>query len=91
MLAIFGRDTNSDGIYDEFVFTDNVPAGGEGVNLSGQCVHSLVAIPATIVQTSGTLTNGVASVDVTLKDLKIPDILEGGGAGTAASLVYGTG
>ena len=84
VLAIFGRDTNSDGIYDELFFTDNVPAGGEAVSLSGQCPQ-FFGNPATIVQTSATLTNGVASLDVTLSDLKIPDILELGGSATGAN------
>ena len=51
VLAIFGRDTNSDGVYDEFVFTDNVPAGGEAVNLSGTVWSQFGASPVTIVQT----------------------------------------
>ena len=85
VLAIFGRDTNSDGIYDEFVFTDNVPAGGEAVNLSGQSQQFAGGNPPTIVQSSVTLINGVASVDVTVSDLKISDILEGGFSGTGAT------
>ena len=74
VLAAFGRDTDNNGNFDTFIFTDNVPVGGESVNLTGQN-SELGGSPITIVQTSATLTNGVASVDVTLKDLKIPALL----------------
>ena len=70
VMAAFGIDTNIDNIYDTYIFTDNVPAGAEVVNISGT-VGSV-----TIAQTSATLGNGIATVSATAQDLKIPDILE---------------
>ena len=35
VMAAFGIDTDIDNIYDNYIFTDNVPAGAEVVNISG--------------------------------------------------------
>ena len=60
----------ADNIYDNYIFTDNVPAGAETVNISG-AVGSV-----TIAQSSATLENGIVTVSLAAQDLKIPDILE---------------
>ena len=72
VMAAYARNTNfpADNVYDNYIFTDNVPAGAETVNISG-AVGSV-----TIAQTSATLENGIVTVSPTAQDLKIPDILE---------------
>jgi hypothetical protein len=70
-MAAYARDiAPADGTYDTYIFTDNVPAGAEKVNISG-AVGSV-----TIAQSSATLENGIATVSLAAQDLKIPDILE---------------
>ena len=77
VMAAYGRDTDLNGIYDQWYFTDNVPAGAETVNISGSATHPIIApSTVTIAQTSATLENGIATVSATAQDLKIQDILE---------------
>ena len=71
VMAAFAQDIiGPDGIYDNYIFTDNVPAGAETVNIGGS-VGSV-----TIAQSGATLENGIVTVSATAQDLKIPDILE---------------
>ena len=42
VFAAYGVDTDNDGDVDEFIFTDNVPAGAENVSISGGASASVV-------------------------------------------------
>ena len=72
VMAAYARNTNfpADNVYDDYVFTDNVPAGAETVTISGAVGN------VTIAQSPATLENGIVTVSLTAQDLKIPDILE---------------
>ena len=44
-MAAYGIDTDADNTYEEYYFTDNVPAGIESVNISGTSSNVTIARP----------------------------------------------
>jgi hypothetical protein len=60
VFAAYGVDTDSDGDVDEFIFTDNVPAGAENVSISGGPGASVVLVDGHVATTIQVTSLGLA-------------------------------
>ena len=60
VFAAFGVDTDGDGDVDEFIFTNNVPAGAENVSISGGASASVVLVDGHVATTIQVTSLGLA-------------------------------
>jgi hypothetical protein len=61
VFAAYGADTDGDGDVDEFIFTDQLPAGAENVSISGGASASVVLVAGHVATTIQVTSLGLAS------------------------------